>query len=120
MATASSGVAASILTNGRTTHSRFKIPINADGKLCCNVGKRSATATLLKQAVLIIWDEASMAKKGTIEALDFLLRDLTEKDMLFGGKAVLLGGDFRQVLPVIPKGTKDDCMNASLVRSYIW
>ncbi|KAG5524887.1 hypothetical protein RHGRI_031532 [Rhododendron griersonianum] len=71
-------------------------------------------------AILIIWDEASMAKKETIEALDWLLRDLTENDILFGGKVVVLGGDFRQVLPVIPKGTKIDCMNASLVRSYIW
>ncbi|KAG5544392.1 hypothetical protein RHGRI_016970 [Rhododendron griersonianum] len=61
-----------------------------------------------------------MAKKETIEALDWLLRDLAENDILFGGKVVVLGGDFRQVLPVIPKGTKIDCMNASLVRSYIW
>ncbi|XP_058187676.1 uncharacterized protein LOC131304451 [Rhododendron vialii] len=120
LATASSGVAASILPNGRTAHSRFKIPINANGKLCCSISKQSGLATLIKQAILIIWDEASMAKKETIEALDYLLGDLTENDILFGGKVVVLGGDFRQVLPVIPKGTKIDCMNASLVRSYIW
>ncbi|KAG5533516.1 hypothetical protein RHGRI_027634 [Rhododendron griersonianum] len=120
LATASSGVAASILPNGRTAHSRFKIPINSDGKLCCNISKQSASAALMKQAALIIWDEASMAKKESIEALDSLLRDLTENDTLFGGKVVVLGGDFRQVLPVIPKGTKIECINASLVRSYIW
>ncbi|KAG5536263.1 hypothetical protein RHGRI_023890 [Rhododendron griersonianum] len=120
LATASSGVAASILPNGRTAHSRFKIPINSDGKLCCNISKQSASATLMKQAALIIWDEASMAKKESIEALDSLLRDLTENDTLFRGKVVVLGGDFRQVLPVIPKGTKIECINASLVRSYIW
>ncbi|XP_058216366.1 uncharacterized protein LOC131327288 [Rhododendron vialii] len=120
LATASSGVATSILPNGRTAHSRFKIPINGDGKLCCSISKQSGLATLIKQAVLIIWDEASMAKKQSIEALDYLLRDLTENDTLFGGKVVVLGGDFRQVLPVIPKGTWIDCINASLVRSYIW
>ncbi|KAG5537863.1 hypothetical protein RHGRI_025085 [Rhododendron griersonianum] len=120
LATASSGVAASILPNGRTAHSRFKIPINSNGKLCCSISKQSGLAALIKQAVLIIWDEASMAKKQSIEALDYLLRDLTENDTLFGGKVVVLGGDFRQVLPVIPKGTKIDCINASLVRSYIW
>ncbi|KAG5566976.1 hypothetical protein RHGRI_002514 [Rhododendron griersonianum] len=101
LATATSGVAASILPNGRTAHSRFKIPIDGEGRLSCN-------------------DEASMAKRQSIEALDILLRDLTEKDYLFGGKVVVLGGDFRQVLPVIPKGTKDDCIDASLVRSSIW
>lgn len=120
LATASSGVAASILPNGRTVHSRFKIPIIGDEKLCCNVGKQSGLAKLLRDTALIIWDEASMAKKQSIEALDDLMRDLTGNDTLFGGKIVVLGGDFRQVLPVIPRGTKDDCMNASLVRSYIW
>ncbi|KAG5551378.1 hypothetical protein RHGRI_009706 [Rhododendron griersonianum] len=61
-----------------------------------------------------------MAKRQTIEALDDLLRDITEVNSLFGGKVVVLGGDFRQVLPVIPKGTKEDCIDASLVRSHIW
>lgn len=63
LATASSGVAASILPNGQTAHLRFKIPINGEGKLCCSVGKQSGLATLLIETVLIIWDEASMAKK---------------------------------------------------------
>lgn len=120
LATASSGVAASILPNGRTAHSRFKIPINGEGKLTCNISKQSGLASLIKQSSLIIWDEASMAKKQTIEALDTMLQDITEVSMLFGGKVVVLGGDFRQVLPVIPRGTKEDCMNASLIRSYIW
>ncbi|KAG5551379.1 hypothetical protein RHGRI_009707 [Rhododendron griersonianum] len=38
LATATSGVAASILPNGRTAHSRFKIPLERDGKITCNVG----------------------------------------------------------------------------------
>ncbi|KAG5550811.1 hypothetical protein RHGRI_015690 [Rhododendron griersonianum] len=120
LATASSGVAASILPNGRTAHSRFKIPITADTKLSCKVAKQSGLATLLRGTVLIIWDEASMAKKASIEALESLLQDITGNNTLFGGKVVVLGGDFRQVLPVIPKGTREDCINASLVRSYIW
>ncbi|KAG5564858.1 hypothetical protein RHGRI_000901 [Rhododendron griersonianum] len=120
LATASSGVAASILPNGRTAHSRFKIPINCEGKLSCSISKQSGLATLIKETAVIIWDEASMAKKESIEALDYLLRDLTDNDTLFGGKVVVLGGDFRQVLPVIPRGTRHDCINASIVRSYIW
>ncbi|KAG5517414.1 hypothetical protein RHGRI_037973 [Rhododendron griersonianum] len=120
LATATSGVAASILPSGRTAHSRFKIPLERDGKLTCNVGKQTGLAKLLRATSLIIWDEASMAKRQIVEALDNLLRDITEVDSLFGGKVVVLGGDFRQVLPVIPKGTKDDCIDASLVRSYIW
>lgn len=120
LATASSGVAASILPNGRTAHSRFKIPINGDEQLSCNVPKQSDLAKLIKQAALIIWDEASMAKKESMEAVDRMLRDITDKNFLFGGKVVVFGGDFRQVLPVIPRGTREDCINASLIRSYIW
>ncbi|KAG5539260.1 hypothetical protein RHGRI_019723 [Rhododendron griersonianum] len=120
LATATSGVAASILPNGRTAHLRFEIPLNRDGKLSCNVGKQTGLAKLLKATSLIIWDEASMAKRQSIEALDNLLKDITEVDSLFGGKVVVLGGGFRQVLPVIPKGTKEDCIDASLVRSHIW
>lgn len=63
LATASSGIAASILPNGKTTHSRFKIPLDGEGKICCNVGKQSGIAALLREAILIIWDEAPMAKK---------------------------------------------------------
>jgi hypothetical protein len=28
------------------------------------------------------------------------------KDMLFGGKVVVMGGDFRQILPVVPRGKR--------------
>ena len=38
----------------------------------------------------------------------------------FGGKVMLFGGDFRQVLPVVPKSTRAEIVNASLVKSYLW
>jgi hypothetical protein len=28
------------------------------------------------------------------------------KDMLFGGKVVVMGGDFKQILPVVPRGKR--------------
>uniref|UniRef100_A0A6N2NKL1 ATP-dependent DNA helicase n=1 Tax=Salix viminalis TaxID=40686 RepID=A0A6N2NKL1_SALVM len=42
------------------------------------------------------------------------------KDLPFGGKTILLGGDFRQILPVIPDGTKEQITNASLTSSSLW
>jgi len=33
---------------------------------------------------------------------------------------VVLGGDFRQILPVIPKGRREHIVNASIKRSYLW
>ncbi|CAN1820808.1 ATP-dependent DNA helicase PIF1 [Linum perenne] len=38
----------------------------------------------------------------------------------FGGKTVLLGGDFRQTLPVVPNGSREANVNASLPHSYLW
>ncbi|PON92277.1 DNA helicase Pif1-like, partial [Trema orientale] len=33
---------------------------------------------------------------------------------------IILGGNFRQILPIIPAGTKEDIINASLNNSYLW
>ena len=33
---------------------------------------------------------------------------------------MVFGGDFRQILPVIPKGTRADILDASLNSSYLW
>ncbi|KAK9112238.1 hypothetical protein Scep_019757 [Stephania cephalantha] len=49
-----------------------------------------------------------------------MLRDVTDKDLPFGGKVVVFGGDFRQVLPIIPKGNRQDVMKSTLLTSYIW
>ncbi|XP_022889352.1 uncharacterized protein LOC111404842 [Olea europaea var. sylvestris] len=54
LATASSGVAASLLPRGRTAHSRFKIPLETIGEVNCSVSKQSALETLLKMSRLII------------------------------------------------------------------
>ncbi|KAG7972490.1 hypothetical protein I3843_07G186700 [Carya illinoinensis] len=96
LATASSGVAASILPGGRTAHSRFKIPLNADKSSTCNVSKQENLAKLLRLAKLIIWDEAPMSTKHSIEALDKMLQDINDTDLPFGGKVIVFGGDFRQ------------------------
>ena len=53
-----------------------------------------------------------MTKRYCFEALDKTMRDIlrfskpNSFDQPFGGKVIILGGDFRQVLPVIRKGTR--------------
>ena len=39
---------------------------------------------------------------------------------MFGGKIIVFGRDFKQVLPVVPHATRVETMNASLVMSYLW
>jgi hypothetical protein len=94
---ASSGIASLLLDGGSTAHSRFKIPIPILDNSSCAVKKGSILHGLFKETGIIIWDEAPMQHKFAIEAVDKCLRDLLDKDILFGGITVLFGGDFRQV-----------------------
>ncbi|KAB2619505.1 hypothetical protein D8674_015374 [Pyrus ussuriensis x Pyrus communis] len=115
LATASSGIAATILPGGRTAHSKFKIPLSLDASSMCSIGKQSDLAKLIQKAKAIIWDEATMTHRHAFEALDRTFRDLTDIDLPFGGKIMIFGGDFRQVLPVIRKGTKSELIQASVI-----
>ncbi|KAL6292673.1 hypothetical protein ACE6H2_000815 [Prunus campanulata] len=112
LATATSGIAATILPGGRTAHSRFKIPLSPDSSSTCSISKQSDLAKLIQKAKAIIWDEATMAHRHAFEALDRTFRDIIDVDLPFGGKTMIFGGDFRQVLPVIPKGTKSELIQA--------
>ncbi|KAG5552563.1 hypothetical protein RHGRI_010594 [Rhododendron griersonianum] len=91
LATATSGVAASILPGGRTAHSRFQLPIDGND-----------------------------SSQWAIEALDRSLKDIMSNNSVFGGKVIVFGGDFRQVLPVVPRGTRAETVHASLAKSYLW
>ena len=105
---------------GRTSHLRFKVPINADDSSLGNISKQNGIAELLRRAKLIIWDEAPMAKQWVIETFDRTLKDIMDSRLLFGGKVIVFGGDFHQVLPVVRCGTKAKSINVSLVSSYLW
>ncbi|KAK9058181.1 hypothetical protein SSX86_023021 [Deinandra increscens subsp. villosa] len=120
LATASSGAAANNMPGGRTAHSRFKIPINLENNSMCNINKQSGAAEVIRSSKIIIWDEASMAKRQAIEAVDRTLQDIIGVKLPFGGKIMVMGGDFRQVLPVIKRGTRAQIVDASLRMSPLW
>jgi hypothetical protein len=70
VATATSGIAASIMPGGRTAHSIFKILIKINDGSICKFSKQSDMADLLDRAALIIWDEVAMTKRQSVETLD--------------------------------------------------
>ena len=61
-----------------------------------------------------------MTRRQAVETLDRSLRDITGCDLPFGGKVMVFGGDFRQVLPVVSRGTRAQICDATLLQSYIW
>ncbi|GFW36599.1 ATP-dependent DNA helicase [Trichonephila clavipes] len=77
-------------------------------------------AEVLRKCKIIIWDECTMAHKHSLEALDRTLKHIKNNTMLFGGAQLLLSGDFKQTLPVIPHATYADEINACLKESYLW
>ncbi|GBO03347.1 hypothetical protein AVEN_171030-1 [Araneus ventricosus] len=97
---ASTGIAATLLIGGRTAHSVFKIPIDLNATSTCNLKPNTKEADMLLKTKLIVWDEAPMTHVHAFLAVDRLLQDLTKCKEPFGGKVILLGGDFRQVLPL--------------------
>ncbi|XP_050876520.1 ATP-dependent DNA helicase RRM3 [Lathyrus oleraceus] len=120
LATASSGIAATLLPGGRTAHSRFKIPIDIQPSSICGIQKQKDLANLIRVDAAIIWDEAPMTNKNCLEALDRSLQDICSNSAPFGGKVLIMGGDFRQVLPVVRKGTKAQMISACIVQSHLW
>jgi len=126
LAVASLGIASLLLLGGRTAHSRFKIPIELHDESTCNITQQMKVAELVRKADLIIWDGAPMMHRRAFEAVDQTLRDLMQLDdakaieKIFGGKTMVLCGDFQQILPIVPKGGRKDIVNASLPRSHLW
>jgi len=96
IAVASSGIVALLLEGGRTTHSVFKIPIALNRDSMCSIPVQSNSTELLREAKLIVWDEAPAQHRHYAEAVDWTLRDIMRRpDSPFGGKVVVFGGDFR-------------------------
>ena len=117
---ASSGIASLLLMGGRTAHSTFCIPLNVLENSICGFTKQSMHAELFRKTKLIIWDEVPMQHRHCVEAVDHTLQDIRDNKKPFGGITVVLGGDFRQILPVIPRGVREQFVGASLRRSFLW
>uniref|UniRef100_A0AC34GLJ6 ATP-dependent DNA helicase n=1 Tax=Panagrolaimus sp. ES5 TaxID=591445 RepID=A0AC34GLJ6_9BILA len=114
------GIAAILLPEGRTCHKTLglTVPLYSDSN--STITPNSKQGKKLLETDVFIWDEAPMAPKYALEIMDRLLRDLTKVDEPFGGKILLLGGDFRQLLPVRKNGTRAECVNLSIKNSALW
>lgn len=96
-----------------TLHKRFGYPI-------CNIKLDSEETQIIKDAVIIIKDEASMEDNRSTKCLDDLLKALIENDLPFGGKLIISIADFCQILPVIPHGNQMQMVASTLKNRDIW
>nr|XP_042898738.1 uncharacterized protein LOC107440395 [Parasteatoda tepidariorum] len=86
LAVASSGIAATLLSGGRTAHSVFKLPLNLSiiEHPTCNISRSSDKADVLRRCKLKVWDECTMSHKAALEALDNTMQDLLKNNKCMG------------------------------------
>lgn len=80
----------------------------------------SPRADLIRQARLIIWDEAPTANRAVLACVDAVLREIMGNNLPFGGKVFVLLGDFRQTCPVVRRGSRAQIVDASIKSSPLW
>jgi len=113
---------ATLLDGGKTAHFSLKLPlsIQTNENAVCYIKEHSGMAEVLQKCHIIIRDECTMALKHSLETLNRTLKDLNRNGRLFDGALILLSGDFRQTLPIIPRSTYADEINACLMSFVLW
>ena len=120
LATASTANASLLLYKGRTVHSQFKVPLNIHTDSMCNISRGTNLASLINQTSIIIIDEVTMLNKMVIESIDRSLQDIRNIPNPFGGIPVIMAGDYKQCLPIVPGQGRDGISSSVLTRSYLW
>jgi ATP-dependent DNA helicase PIF1 len=106
-----------LLEGGRTSNSVFKISPIVDPDSMYNIKPNSPTVNLLMKIKSILWGEATMIIKDIFEALDRPFKDIAKfvdsrvENVPFGGRFLVFGGDFRQILLVVPKDSLSQLVN---------
>ncbi|PLW41793.1 hypothetical protein PCANC_11501 [Puccinia coronata f. sp. avenae] len=58
----------------------------------------------INAASVLIWDKIIMSHRHCVKAESRSLKELRDNTLPFGGLIMILGGDFRQTLPIVPGG----------------
>ena len=120
LAMATTGIAANLLTLGRTFHSRCRAPLTPSADSTLQLTAQSTLAELIRTTKLLMIDESTMLDRYLLEALHRTLQDLMGNDRPFGGKILILAGDFRQCLPVVPGATRGGTVEHCIKMSALW
>ena len=113
------GVAASLLPGGLTCHRLFGLPVEEESEAkVSKIAPASLAAQIITHAQCFIIDEISMLSRESLDIIDLTIRTLTNTDAPFGGKMVILSGDFRQLAPIV-KATRSSrsIIDASIASS---
>ena len=113
-----------MLIDGATAHRRFGVKNNVKRDDVPKINRHTRFADILDAAQLVIIDEVSMQDRAVLEYIDKLLRyvclspDL--KKLPFAGKVIVLGGDWKQLMPVVPGKGAAEQANHSFKNSHLF
>ena len=95
--------AAAILVGGRTFHSFFGLGILEGGveRTVENALRQSRVKKRLKEAQVVVIDEASMLSPEMLEAAEWICRAARKREEPWGGLRIIAVGDFAQLPPVV-------------------
>ena len=103
---APTGIAA-LNAGGTTIHSQMMLKPGLLNPLTLEPLTDGSRCRVLRMAKTIVVDEVSMVRSDLFCAMDARLREVASgvrKDMPFGGKQMILVGDFMQLPPVVSDG----------------
>ena len=111
LAMATTGLAANLLPLGRTFHSRMKVilfvvifkvgqqleqvSLDPTDEGCFSISAQSDLSKLIKRAIILMVDEATLKDRRNFDKFEATMRDITGCDLPWGGKIVIFCGDFR-------------------------
>nr|GFA42111.1 DNA helicase [Tanacetum cinerariifolium] len=100
----------------------LKAILNGFGKCVKDFGLQPPPEHLLKNLEnKLLIEEKNYNRELLMQDVVQTLRDLMNApDLIFGGKTVVLGGDFRQTLPVKKGVGKQELITASIAESHLW
>lgn len=113
-------IASLLLYRGTTSHRIWKLPLTLTDNMSSNF-KTDLDKEKIKNCDVFLWKEASMIPLKALEFADKIVRDICNNDTTpFAGKLLILGGDFRQLLPVIKNATKEKILDECIKNSELW
>ena len=118
--TALSGVAATLLKLGTTSHRIFGSPIPCFEDSSCTIKLDSEKAKIIAEAKIVFVDECSMMSYELLDCLNRFLKTLMNSNAPMGGKLIVLMGDFRQILPVVIGSNREDVVKNTVKCSELW